>query len=217
MNKEIILGKVDHTFLKPFATYEDIQTLCEEAIQYHTASVCIPPCFVKGVYDNFGDKIAICTVIGFPLGYSTIETKKHEAAEALKNGASEIDMVINIGQAKEHDFEKVTAEIKDIKNIVGPDRILKVIVETCYLTDEEKICLCKCVTDAGADYIKTSTGFGTGGATFEDVRLLKANVGPQVKVKAAGGMRTVEDIINFSELGADRLGTSLAISLLKGL
>lgn len=217
MNKEIILGKVDHTFLKPFATYEDIKTLCEEAIQYHTASVCIPPCFVKGVYDNFGDKIAICTVIGFPLGYSTIETKKYEAAEALKNGASEIDMVINIGQAKEHDFEKVTAEIKDIKNIVGPDRILKVIVETCYLTDEEKICLCKCVTDAGADYIKTSTGFGTGGATFEDVRLLKANVGPQVKVKAAGGMRTVDDIINFSELGADRLGTSLAISLLKGL
>ncbi len=126
-------------------------------------------------------------------------------------------MVINIGQAKEHDFEKVTAEIKDIKNIVGPDRILKVIVETCYLTDEEKICLCKCVTDAGADYIKTSTGFGTGGATFEDVRLLKTNVGPQVKVKAAGGMRTVDDIINFSELGADRLGTSLAISLLKGL
>ena len=217
MNKEIILGKVDHTFLKPFATYEDIKTLCEEAIQYHTASVCIPPCFVKEVYDNFGDKIAICTVIGFPLGYSTIETKKHEATEALKNGASEIDMVINIGQAKEHDFEKVTAEIKDIKNIVGPDRILKVIVETCYLTDEEKICLCKCVTDAGADYIKTSTGFGTGGATFEDVRLLKANVGPQVKVKAAGGMRTVDDIINFSELGADRLGTSLAISLLKGL
>lgn len=217
MNKEIILGKVDHTFLKPFATYEDIKTLCEEAIQYHTASVCIPPCFVKEVYDNFGDKIAICTVIGFPLGYSTIETKKYEAAEALKNGASEIDMVINIGQAKEHDFEKVTAEIKDIKNIVGPDRILKVIVETCYLTDEEKICLCKCVTDAGADYIKTSTGFGTGGATFEDVRLLKANVGPQVKVKAAGGMRTVDDIINFSELGADRLGTSLAISLLKGL
>lgn len=217
MNKEEILGMVDHTFLKPFATYEDIKTLCEEATQYHTASVCIPPCFVKEAYDNFGDKITICTVIGFPLGYSTIETKKQETAEALKNGASEIDMVINIGQAKEHDFEKITAEIKDIKNIVGPNRILKVIIETCYLTDEEKICLCKCVTDAGADYIKTSTGFGSDGATFEDVKLLKANVGPQVKVKAAGGMRTIDDIINFSKLGADRLGTSLAISLLKDL
>ena len=217
MNKEEILCKVDHTFLKPFATYDDIKVLCNEAIKYKTASVCIPPCFVKRVHEDFGNKLTICTVIGFPLGYSTTETKIHETAEALKDGASEIDMVINIGHAKEHDFDIITEEIRAIKNVVGADRVLKVIIEACYLTDEEKISLCKCVTDSGADFIKTSTGFGSGGATFEDVKLLKANVGPNVQVKSAGGMKTVEDIKKFYELGADRLGTSQAISLLKDL
>ena len=214
LGKEL-LAYVDHTLLRPTATWDDIKEVCEVGLRYKTASVCIPPDFVASAHEAYPE-LNICTVIGFPLGYETTEVKVAETKQAIEEGASEIDMVINLGDVKQGDFEAVTSEIEALKKACG-DKILKVIIETCYLTDSEKVALCKCITNGGADYIKTSTGFGTGGATFEDVRLLKANVGPQVKVKAAGGMRTVDDIINFSELGADRLGTSLAISLLKGL
>ncbi len=213
-NKEI-LRKVDHTCLNAFATYEDIRRVCEEAISFETAAVCIPPCFVRRVHEEFGERLRICTVIGFPLGYATTASKVYEAREALENGASEIDMVINIGWAKEHDFAAVTAEIKALRDVTGEGKVLKVIIETCYLTKEEKIALCRCVSEAGADYIKTSTGFGSGGATFEDVVLLRENVAPGVKLKAAGGMKTMEDIVKFCELGADRLGTSRAVGLVK--
>lgn len=216
MEAKKILSLIDHTYLKAFGTYSDIQKLCETAVMYNTASVCIPPTFVKRAYEEFGDKMTICTVIGFPLGYHTKEVKLLETAQALSEGATEIDMVINIGDAKEGKFDKITDEIRTLKGVVGQDRVLKVIIEACYLTDEEKIALCDCVTKAGADFIKTSTGFGTYGATFEDVALLKKHVGPNVKVKAAGGMKTLEDIEKFVELGADRLGTSSGIKILKG-
>ncbi len=215
MDSKEILKRVDHTYLKAFATYKDIKLLCDTAVKYGTASVCIPPTFIKRVHEEYGDKLTICTVIGFPLGYHTTEVKLLETAGALSDGAKEIDMVINIGDAKEGNFDKITDEIRTLKAAVG-DRILKVIIETCYLTEDEKIALCKCVTDAGADFIKTSTGFGTAGATFADVELFKKHVGPGVKVKAAGGMKTLEDIEKFVELGADRLGTSSAVSLLEG-
>ena len=206
---------MDHTQLKAFATWEDIKKLCDEAVKYKTASVCVPPCYIKRIHDTYGDRINICTVIGFPLGYSVTKAKVTEAVCAIEDGASEVDMVININDAKNGDFDKILNEIKEIKNACG-DHILKVIIETCYLTDEEKIRLCKVVTEAGADYIKTSTGFGTGGATFEDVKLFKENIGPDVKIKAAGGIRTRDDMERFMELGADRLGTSSAISILEG-
>ena len=215
MTNSELYAHVDHTQLKAFATWEDIKKLCDEAVKYKTASVCVPPCYIKRIHDTYGDRINICTVIGFPLGYSVTKAKVTEAVCAIEDGAEEVDMVININDAKNGDFDKILNEIKEIKNACG-DHILKVIIETCYLTDEEKIRLCKVVTEAGADYIKTSTGFGTGGATFEDVKLFKDNIGPDVKIKAAGGIRTRDDMERFMELGADRLGTSSAISILEG-
>ena len=214
MTKQELYSHVDHTQLKAFATWEDIVKLCDEAVKYKTASVCVPPCYIKRIADKYGKDFNICTVIGFPLGYSVTAAKVVEAKEAIKDGANEVDMVININDAKNGDFDKIEEEIKEIKKACG-DKILKVIIETCYLTDEEKIKLCGCVTRAKAEYIKTSTGFGTGGATFDDVKLFKANVGPDVKIKAAGGIRTKDDMETFLALGADRLGTSSAISILE--
>ena len=215
MNTSEILSHVDHTLLKAFATWEDIQKLCEEAMEYHTASVCVPPSYIKRIHDTYGEKINICTVVGFPLGYSTTKAKVAETVQAIEDGASEVDMVINIADVKNGDFDKVTEEIRSLKQVAG-DKILKVIIETCYLTEEEKIAMCKAVTEAGADYIKTSTGFGTGGATMEDILLFKKFIGPHVKMKAAGGVKRVEDMEAFLEAGCDRIGTSSAISLIKG-
>jgi deoxyribose-phosphate aldolase len=215
MTAKEMLQKVDHTQLKAFATWQDIQKLCEEAISYHTASVCIPPTYIKRVHDTYGDKINICTVVGFPLGYSVTAAKVAEVEQALKEGCNEIDMVINISDVKNGDFDKVEEEIRTLKKACG-GHILKVIIETCYLTTEEKIAMCKAVTAAGADYIKTSTGFGTGGATLEDVKLFQENIGPNVKIKAAGGVSTIDDLKAFLDLGCDRIGTSRAVGLLKG-
>ena len=210
-----MLHYVDHTQLKAVATWEDIRNLCEEALEYKTASVCIPPCYVKRTHDKYGDALNICTVIGFPLGYSTTMAKAAECEQALKDGAGEIDMVINITDVKNGDYKKVEEEIACLKKIVG-DKILKVIIETCYLTHEEKIAMCHAVTNAGADFIKTSTGFGTGGATLEDVRLFKENIGPDVKIKAAGGVKSVTDLEAFIAEGCARIGTSSAVNLIKG-
>ncbi len=215
MKTSEILSHVDHTLLKAFATWEDIQKLCDEALEYQTASVCIPPNYIKRIHDTYGDKINICTVVGFPLGYSTTKAKLAEVEQAVEDGVGEVDMVINITDVKNGDFDKVTEEIRSLKQAVG-DRILKVIIETCYLTKEEKIAMCKAVTDAGADYIKTSTGFGTAGATMEDILLFKEYIGPHVKMKAAGGVKSVEDMEAFLEAGCDRIGTSSAISLIQG-
>lgn len=215
MTKSEILSHIDHTQLKAFSTWEDIKKLCDEAIEYQTASVCIPPSYIERIHKTYGDQINICTVIGFPLGYNTTEIKEAEVKDAIAKGCNEVDMVINIGDVKNGDFDKVEAEIKTLKKAAG-DKILKVIIETCYLTDEEKVKLCHCVTNAGADYIKTSTGFGTGGATIEDIRLFAANIGPNVKMKAAGGVKTKEDLEMFLEAGCDRIGTSSAVNMLKG-
>ena len=216
MNDFEITSHIDHTCLNAYATYEDIKKLCETAIRLKTASVCIPPTFVKPAYDEFGDRLAICTVIGFPLGYHSLEVKLLETAQCLADGASEIDMVINIGDAKAGRFDKITDEIRTLKGAVGKDRILKVIIETCYLTDDEKIALCKCVSDAGADYIKTSSGFGTKGATPEDVKLFRQHIAPSVKIKAAGGIRTREAMEEYLSLGCDRIGSSSAASIFEG-
>ena len=213
-NKEIY-AHIDHTLLKAFAKWEDIEKLCDEAVKYQTASVCIPQTYIKRVKEKYGDKLTICTVIGFPLGYNLTESKIVEAEQSLANGASEIDMVVNISDVKNRDYEKVENEIRAIKEAIG-DKILKVIIETCYLTEEEKIAMCEAVTKAGADYIKTSTGFGTDGARMEDVILFKDHIGDNVKIKAAGGVRTKEDLIAFIEAGCDRIGTSSAIKMLKG-
>ncbi|MBC3796828.1 deoxyribose-phosphate aldolase [Acetobacterium tundrae] len=213
-NKEI-LSHIDHTLLKQFATWEDIKVICDDAIDYETASVCIPPSYVRKIKETYGDKLNICTVIGFPLGYNTTATKVFEAVDAVKNGASEIDMVINITALKNKDYDLVQNEIAEIKKAIG-DKILKVIVETCFLTEAEKVIVCQLVTNAGADYIKTSTGFGTAGATVEDIRLFKANIGPDVKMKAAGGVKTVDDLIAFINEGCSRIGTSSAVKMLKG-
>lgn len=210
-----LLKYVDHTQLKAVSTWEDIQKLCEEAIHYKTASVCIPPSYIKRVADAYGDAINICTVIGFPLGYMTTETKVFEAKDAIEKGANEIDMVINIGELKNGNYKEVKAEVKALKEAVG-DHILKVIIETCYLTEEEKVMMCKIVTEAGADYIKTSTGFGTGGATMEDILLFKKNIGENVKMKAAGGVKSAEDLQNFIEAGCSRIGTSSAVAIIAG-
>lgn len=210
-----MLKYVDHTQLKAFATWEDYKKLCDEAVAYHTASVCIPPSYIKRVKETYGDKINICTVVGFPLGYSCVAAKVAEVKQALADGAAEIDMVINIGDCKEHHYDKIEAEIKDLKQVCG-DNILKVIIETCYLTEEEKVAMCKAVTDAGADYIKTSTGFGTDGATLEDILLFKANIGPKVKIKAAGGVKSIDDLQSFIEAGASRIGSSSAIEIVRG-
>jgi deoxyribose-phosphate aldolase len=215
MTDQEILSHVDHTLLKAFASWEEIKKICDEAITHKTASVCIPPTYVKRIFENYGKELVICTVIGFPLGYSVTDAKVIEARTAVKEGASEIDMVINITDVKNKRFVQIEDEIKAIKKEIG-NRILKVIIETCYLTDEEKITLCGIVTDAGADYIKTSTGFGTGGALMADIELFKKHIGPNVKMKAAGGVKTREDLEAFITAGCDRIGTSSALSLLQG-
>ncbi|MBO4336555.1 MAG: deoxyribose-phosphate aldolase [Lachnospiraceae bacterium] len=215
MTNEEILGMIDHTALKAFTTWEDIEKLCTEAVEYKTASVCIPPAYVERVKDRFGDDLKICTVIGFPLGYQTTAVKLFETRDALKNGADEIDMVINVADVKNADLDAVKNEIAALKEACG-DKVLKVIVETCYLTTEEKKQLCRIVTEAGADYIKTSTGFGTAGATKEDITLFAQNIGKGVKIKAAGGINTREDMEALIEAGADRLGSSRGVSVLKG-
>lgn len=214
MTTEEMLGHVDHTQLKAFATWEDIVKLCDEAVKYHTASVCVPPAYIKRIHDKYGEKVNICTVVGFPLGYSVTAAKVAEVEQALKEGCNEIDMVVNISDVKNGDYDKVEEEIRTLKAACG-DHILKVIIETCYLTEEEKIAMCRAVTNAGADYIKTSTGFGTGGATKEDIELFKKHIGPGVKIKAAGGVSTLEDLEMFLELGCDRVGTSRAVQILK--
>lgn len=215
MDKKTVFAHVDHTLLKPTATWAQIQALCEEAIAYGMATVCVPACYVKPIADAYGDKLKVCTVVGFPLGYSTAAAKAFEAQEAVQNGAAEVDMVINIGDAKAGLFNKITGEIRQIKAAVG-EKVLKVIVETCYLTDDEKAALCRCVTDAGADFIKTSTGFGTAGATLADVQLFKQHVGPGVRIKAAGGIRTAEDMEAYLAAGCARIGASAAIQAYEG-
>lgn len=215
MTDNEILKHIDHTQLKAFAKWEDIEKLCDEAVEYQTASVCIPPAYIKRVHDKYQDKINICTVVGFPLGYSVTSAKVAEVEQALKDGCNEIDMVVNISDVKNGDYTKVEEEIRTLKKACG-NHILKVIIETCYLTEDEKIAMCKAVTNAGADYIKTSTGFGTGGATIEDIRLFKEHIGPNVKMKAAGGVKSKDDLIMFLEAGCDRIGTSSAVGLLKG-
>lgn len=216
MQAEEILRHVDHTLLKAFATWAEIQQLCAEAIEYKTASVCVPPSYIKRIHETYGDKLVICTVIGFPLGYSDTEAKLVEARRAVADGAGEVDMVVNIGDVKNGDFERVYEEIKAIKEAVG-DKVLKVIIETCYLTEAEKIAMCQAVSRAGADFIKTSTGFGTGGATLADVHLFKAHIAPGVQIKAAGGISSVADMENFLAAGCTRLGSSSAIKLLQAL
>ncbi len=211
-----ILRKCDHTLLNPAATWADIKAICDDGIRYKTASVCIPACFVKRAKEYVGENLAICTVIGFPNGYATTAAKCFMAGDAVDNGADEIDMVINIGMAKEGKWQAITAEIATVK-AACKGRILKVIIETCLLTDDEKIALCGCVTDAKADYIKTSTGFSTAGATFDDVALFAKHIGKDVKIKAAGGISSLEDAEKFIALGADRLGTSRIVKIAKGL
>lgn len=213
MEAKEIFKHVDHTVLKAFTTWEDVEKLCKEAVEYETASVCIPSCYVKAVKEKFKDKINVCTVVGFPLGYCVTEAKIAETRQAIKDGAGEIDMVINICDVKNGRFDKVEEEIKALKKECG-NLVLKVIVETCYLEKEEKIALCKAVTNAGADYIKTSTGFGTSGAALEDIELFKEHIGEQVKIKAAGGIRTKEDMEAYLNAGCERIGTSSAISVL---
>lgn len=214
MNINDILSKCDHTLLNQTSTFEDIKKLADDGIKYGTASICIPPCFVKQAKEYVGDKLAICTVIGFPNGYNTTAVKVFETKTAVSEGADEIDMVINIGELKAKNYEYVLNEIKQIKAACG-NKILKVIIETCLLTDEEKIKMCKLVTLGGADYIKTSTGFSTSGATAKDVEILVKNVGKGVKVKAAGGIKTIADAEEFIALGADRLGTSRIVKIVK--
>jgi deoxyribose-phosphate aldolase len=215
MEASEILKHVDHTLLNAYASWEDVKKLCEEAIKYSTASVCVPPNYAKRIRDEYGEKLKIDVVIGFPLGYSVTGAKLAEVKQALVDGTDEIDMVINITDVKNKMFDQVTEEIRQIKQAVG-DKILKVIIETCYLTEEEKIKMCEIVTKAKADYIKTSTGFGTAGAKIEDVKLFKKYLGPNVKIKAAGGIKTKEDLEMFINEGCDRIGSSSAVKLLTG-
>ncbi|ARP49899.1 MULTISPECIES: deoxyribose-phosphate aldolase [Caproicibacterium] len=214
MDTQKICSMVDHTLLKQDATWAQIQKICDDAMHYHTASVCIPASYVKQAKDYVGDRMAVCTVIGFPNGYTTTAAKVFEAKDALANGADEIDMVINIGWVKDGLYDKVLDEIQQLRKACG-NHILKVIIETCLLTEEEKIHMCKVVTESGADFIKTSTGFSEGGATFADVALFRKYVGPQVRIKAAGGIASLADAQKFIELGASRLGTSRIIKILK--
>ena len=214
MNHQDILAKVDHTLLAQTATWEQIKGICDDAIAYGTASVCIPPCYVKQAKEYMGDRMAVCTVIGFPNGNHTTAAKVFETKDAIENGADEVDMVINVGQLKAGNDEYVLNEIKALKEAAG-DKILKVIIETCLLTEEEKIKMCRLVTEAGADFIKTSTGFSTGGATFEDIALFAKYVGPDVKIKAAGGISSFDDAEKFISLGASRLGTSRLVKIEK--
>jgi len=211
-----ILSRVDHTLLAPFATWNDIKTVCDDGITYKTASVCIPASYVARACEYIGGRLPVCTVIGFPNGYSTTSVKRFEAQDAIKNGASEIDMVIDIGALKDKRYGKLTADIKAVKEVCG-DRILKVIIETCLLTDEEKIAMCSIVAGAGADFIKTSTGFSTAGATFHDVELFAKHRAPGLKIKAAGGISSLDDAERFITLGADRLGTSRIVKIAKNL
>lgn len=206
--------KIDHTMLKAYATWADIRKLCEEAIEYQTASVCVPPSYIARIRETYGDRLKICTVIGFPLGYATTAVKVFETEDAVKNGADEIDMVINIGDVKNGSYDSVEQEIRAVR-VACQEKILKVIIETCYLTEEEKIRLCQVVTKAGADYIKTSTGFGTAGANEEDIILFKNNIGKEVKIKAAGGIRTKESLMAFAELGCARIGASATADFIK--
>ncbi|MFA9465437.1 MAG: deoxyribose-phosphate aldolase [Velocimicrobium sp.] len=214
MTNEDILKTVDHTLLLQGSTWDEMKVICDDAIKFGTASVCIPASFVKRVKDYVGDKMRVCTVIGFPNGYTTTAVKVFETTDALLNGADEIDMVINIGALKDKQFDMVEGEIRKIKAACG-DKILKVIIETCLLTQEEKIKMCEIVTNSGADFIKTSTGFSTAGATFEDIALFAKHVGSHVKIKAAGGISSLDDAKKFIELGASRLGTSRIVKILK--
>ena len=214
MNEKEILRHVDHTLLSQEAVWDEIRQVCDDAVKYDTASVCIPPSYVKQAAEYVGGRVPICTVIGFPNGYETTAVKEFETKDALENGASEIDMVINIGWLKDKKYDLIENEIRALK-AVCKDKILKVIIETCFLTDEEKIKMCEIVTNAGADYIKTSTGFGGAGATFDDIKLFSQHIGPNVKMKAAGGISSMEDAEKFLELGADRLGTSRIIKIVK--
>ena len=214
MDIDKILAACDHTLLKQEATWEDIRQILDDAMRYHTASVCIPPCYVRPAREYAGDGLTICTVIGFPNGNMTTAAKVYETKDAIADGADEIDMVINIGRLKGADTDYVLDEIRQIKAACG-DHILKVIIETCLLTEEEKIKMCEIVTESGAEFIKTSTGFSTGGATFEDVRLMADHIGPDVKIKAAGGISSLEDAEKFMELGASRLGTSRIVKIVK--
>ena len=216
MELKDILAKCDHTLLGQAATWNDIKGICDDGMKYHTASVCIPASFVKQAKEYVGDRLAICTVIGFPNGYATTAAKCFMASDAVDNGADEVDMVINIGWAKEGKWQEITSEIAAIKKACK-GKLLKVIIETCLLTDEEKVHLCKCVSDSGADYIKTSTGFSTAGATFADVELFAKNIAPHVKIKAAGGISSIEDAEKFIALGADRLGTSRIVKIAKAM
>lgn len=215
MDPKKIYGMVDHTYLKQYATWPEIRKLCDEAIEYGAASVCIPPCYVEHAKAHVGDRMTICTVVGFPNGNTTTESKLFEARDAIAKGAAEIDMVINIGELKAGNTDYVLGEIRRLKEAVG-SLVLKVIIETCLLTDEEKIAMCGIVTQSGADFIKTSTGFSTSGATFRDIELFKAHVGPNVGIKAAGGISSFADAERFIELGATRLGTSRIIKLAIG-
>ncbi|MBQ6844388.1 MAG: deoxyribose-phosphate aldolase [Agathobacter sp.] len=214
MEQKDVLAIVDHTLLLQTATWEEIKAICDDGMKYETASVCIPTCYVKQAKEYMGDKCKVCTVIGFPNGNYTTATKVFETKDALENGADEIDMVINVGMLKAKEYDYVLNEIKAIKEACG-DHILKVIIETCLLTDEEKIKMCEIVTESGADFIKTSTGFSTAGATFADVELFAKHVGPDVKIKAAGGISSMEDAEKFVELGASRLGTSRIVKIVK--
>ena len=211
-----ILAKCDHTLLAQTATWADIRGICDDGMKYHTASVCIPASFVKQAKEYVGDKLPICTVIGFPNGYATTASKCFMASDAVDNGADEVDMVINIGWVKDQKWDELLSEIKAIK-AACKGKLLKVIIETCFLTDEEKIKMCEIVTASGADYIKTSTGFGTGGATREDVALFAKHIGPNVKIKAAGGIANLQDAEDFINLGASRLGTSRVVKAVKGM
>ncbi len=216
MNQQKILAACDHTLLLQDATWDEIKVICDDAKKYKTASICIPPCYVKKAAEYLKGEIPVCTVIGFPNGNMTTETKVFETKDAIKNGADEIDMVINIGMLKAKEYDYVLSEIKEIKAACG-NHILKVIIETCLLTEEEKIKMCEIVTESGADFIKTSTGFSTAGATFDDIALFKKYVGPDVRIKAAGGISSMEDAEHFMELGADRLGTSRIVKIVKNL
>jgi deoxyribose-phosphate aldolase len=214
MDIKAMLSKVDHTLLKQCSTWAEIKKICDEGIEYGTASVCIPPSFVKRASEYTNGRVKICTVIGFPNGYNTTKVKVYETADAIDNGADEIDMVVNLGDVRDGRFDSVLEEIKAVKAVCG-DKVLKVIVETCLLTEDEKVKLCEVVSKSGADFIKTSTGFAGGGATFEDIKLFKANVAPELRIKAAGGIASLEDGERFIELGADRLGTSRIVKLIK--
>lgn len=216
MDIKDILAKCDYTLLDRSATWADVKAVIDDGIKYRTASICIPPCFVKAAKQQIGDKIAICTVIGFPNGYNTTETKLFETIEAINNGADEIDVVINVGELKAKNYDFILSEIKALKKACG-DKILKVIIETCLLSDEEKIVMCDLVSRGGADYIKTSTGFAAFGARLEDVALMRKHLSPDVKIKAAGGIRTIKDAEDFINLGADRIGTSGIIKAVKAL